>query len=69
MPKMGHPDLQAVIEVAESAVPIHVASGWRVIPDTEPEQVEEPVPTMSLEEAMAGPKKSAAKSTPKTEKE
>lgn len=26
--RMGHPDLGAVIEVPESAVPIYAASGW-----------------------------------------
>lgn len=28
---MSHPDLEAIIEVPESAVPIYVQSGWQVL--------------------------------------
>lgn len=31
--KMVHPELSDAIEVAESAVPIHMASGWAPVGD------------------------------------
>lgn len=31
---MKHPNLDSEIEVPESAVPIHMASGWAVVEDT-----------------------------------
>jgi hypothetical protein len=33
---MRHPDLEQVIEVAESAVPFHASAGWQVVPDEPP---------------------------------
>jgi hypothetical protein len=34
--KMRHPNLEAEIEVPESAVPIHMASGWMPVEDSAP---------------------------------
>lgn len=41
MPRMRHPDTGAVIDAADSAVPVLARSGWVVLSDTERDQLDQ----------------------------
>lgn len=59
--KMTHPELDTEIEVSESAVPFHMASGWKPVDGKVAKAEAENVPADMVAESDTKPAKRASK--------